>query len=221
MKRLLLCLLLVAGSVSGQVRRDSLRVSALDLLAISSTDALITTARVNRIIDEAVREVSANFPAIEKLDTVVIYTTTEGGALASDFSQAWWAQIMVDDSVRIPLTYREPDTLYEARGGSDGVSDAGKNVTQQRYYYTHAGRLMLYSKYGTGEGDSLFVLLAYYAVDDAMSADTTTTSISDAYRAALMDWICYRIEMLRFRFDAATVFAVRYDKAKAEARPGK
>lgn len=227
MKKLILFLLLCATSLLAETspRRDSIRVAAFGQLGIPTAGtALVTTAQANRIINEAVEEVSTHFPAIEKFDTVVIYPTTIGGSLPSDFSTIRWAEMIIapgEDSAFIPMKYVLPDSLFDVRGGSTGASDATKKARAARYYHTHGNQLMIYAKFVGAEGDSVQVLVAYYAIDAALDADTATTDIAPGYRSALRDWICYRLELFRYHYEAATFYAVRYDKAKAEASAGK
>jgi hypothetical protein len=226
MVRFIVTILLLVPTITfgaTNARRDSIRVAAFNQLGIPTTGtSMITTAKANEIINYAVQEVSSDFPAVEKLDTVAILPTPEGGALPSDFSSIRWCQVMASDSVRVPLEYISPDTLYKARGGSQGVVDKKNIPLSSRYYYTHAGRLLVYPKFRAGDiGDTLYALIAYYAIDDTLSTDSSTTGISEEYRSALLDWICYRLEYLRFRYEAGNQYLAKYEKARAEATGGK
>ena len=227
MKRLILFLILCATSLYAETspRRDSIRIAAFGQLGIPTAGtALVTTTQANRVINEAVEEVSTHFPAIEKFDTVVVYPSTIGGALASDFSSIRWAEMIIapgSDSAFIPMKYVLPDSLFDARDGSKGISDAGRQGRAGRYYHTHGSQLLMYAKWAGAEGDSVLVLVAYYAIDDALGAYTATTDIAPAYRSVLRDWICYRLEYLRFRYEAGNQYLARYEKAKAEASAGK
>jgi hypothetical protein len=164
------------------------------------------------VVNYAIQRVSIDFPAVEKLDTLVLRDTTEGAALPSDLSELKWAQIIIGDTLRRPLEFVPVDSLY-----------ARRNVNEPRFYYTQADRLFTWKAFNAQmfDQDTLMVLIAYYAIDPGLAADSLTTNIAEDYRDALIDFICYRLELMRYRFEAAAIYAARYDKAKAEARPGK
>lgn len=214
MKRLILLLILCPVLALGQTsaRRDSLRITACYQvgLPIAGT-AAVTTAMMNNAINYAVQRVSTDFPAIEKIDTLVLRDTAQGVALPSDLFQIKWCQMMFLDTL-VPLEYITEDELYSKR-----------NLSVPRYYYTQADRLLTWPRLREEmyDLDSALVFIGYYAIDSALASDSAETDIPEDYRDELIDYICYQLEMMRYRYESAAFYAARYEKAKAEARAGK
>ena len=213
---LLLCLLPALCLAETEPQLDSIRQAAFDQLGIpaAGTD-YVTTAKANAIVNYGIQEVSTSFPAVEKLDTITIDSTTEGGTLASDFVAIKWCLFIADDTARVPLEFAPVDSLFPARGGEEGVDHDPGNPYGVRYYFTHAKQLMTYPRWSVGADSALF-LVAYYAVGNHLAAGGDSTNILPEYRDELLDWICYRLEALRGRFTAAAFYEAIYDKAKKE-----
>lgn len=216
MKRLILFLILCPVLVLGQTsaRRDSLRITSCNLVGLPTAGtAAVTTAMMNNAINYAIQQVSADFPAVEKLDTLILRDTVNGVALPSDLNEIRWCAFVRGDTVT-PLEYVSEDSLFSKR-----------NVSQPRFYYSHGGYLRTWARFRDDmfetDQDTLILLLAYYAIDSGLASDTATTAIGEPYRGALLDYICYQLEMMRYRYQTAAFYAARYDKAKAEASAGK
>jgi hypothetical protein len=218
MRKILFVLCLLAANLSAETspQLDSIRVAALNQIGLPTAGTTrITAAIANAIINYGIQEVSTNFPAVEKLDTITIDSVSEGGALASDFVAIRSCELMIDDTLRIPLQYKPVDSIFEKRPSKEGAKP--DDITDPRYYRTHAGRLLTSPKFVSGDiGDSALFLISYYAVGDFLSSGTDSTNIVEEYRDELLDWVCYRLEALRYRYNASAFYFAKYDKAKQE-----
>ncbi|KKM24833.1 hypothetical protein LCGC14_1601180 [marine sediment metagenome] len=222
MKKILIALSLLAATVGAETspQLDSIRIAAFNQIGIPAAGTVrVPVATANAIINYGIQEVSTNFPAVEKLDTISIDSASEGGALASDFVAIKWCQLMVDDTLRIPLEYKSEDSLFPKRPSVDDADADADDLTEPRYYYTHNKRLMTFPKVKVGDvtdGDSALFLIAYFAVGDRLDAETDSTNILEAYRDELLDWVCYRLEYLRYRYNSGDRYFLKYDKSKKE-----
>ena len=220
MKKLLiaLCLLSVTVSAETSPQLDSIRIAAYNQIGVPAAGTLrITGAIANAIINYGIQKVSTDFPAVEKLDTIVIDTVSEGGALSSDFVRIRWAQLMQGFDQRIPLEYLVEDSLFLIKPSDEQTKAKADNLTDSRYYYTMAGKLLIWPKMVIGDvmadGDSALVLIGYYAVGDALSSGTDSTNIPSEYRDELIAWVCHRLEALRYRYNASAFWKAQYDAA--------
>ena len=220
MKKILLALCLMAATVSSETspQLDSIRVAAFNQIGVPAAGTLrITDAIANAIINYGIQRVSTDFPAVEKLDTIVIDTLSEGGALNSDFVRIRWAQLMQGFDQRIPLEYLIEDSLFLMLPSEEGTEAEADDKTSSRYYYTMAGRLMVWPKMVIGDamadGDSALVVIGYYAVGDFLSSGTDSTNIPSEYRDELISWVCHRLEALRYRYNASAFWKAQYDAA--------
>ena len=208
-----LCLLAVNLSAETNPQLDSIRVAAFNQIGIPAAGSdRVTAAIANAIINYGIQQVSTDFPAVEKLDTISIDSASEGGALASDFVRVGWCQLMMGDTLRLPLEYKLPDSLFFKKPSEDDADADADDLTDPRYYYTQGGRLLAWPKFKKGDiGDSALFLVGYYAIGDALSSGTDSTNIHSEYRDELLNWICYRLEKLRYRYASATSYKIDYD----------
>jgi hypothetical protein len=212
------CLLAVGAMAETSPQLDSIRVAAFNQIGLPTTGTTrVTAAKANAIINYAIQEISTNFPAVEKLDTVLIDSVSDGGALNTDFVAVKWCQLLIGDTLRVPLEYKPEDSLFtgDPTEGEEGAQL--DDITDPRYYYTHANRLLTFPKFRTGDvGDSAFLLVGYFAVGDRVDAETDSTNIHPRFRDELLDWVCYRLEYMRYRYTSGNQYFAKYDKAKAE-----
>lgn len=217
---LLVVLLPVFGVAQTSPRLDSISLNALDRLGISQSGAgRVTLAKVYGIVNEGIEDVSTHWPAVEKTDTVVVYDSTEGGRLNSDFSRIRSVQWMIGDSVRVPIEYMNEDSLVLKFGSVDKArADIALVVdgTERFYYYTFGSRLYVLPKYDadTSAVDSLIFLVSYYAVDDKLTTTTDSTTISSQFRRYLRWYVYGEIETLRGRYDRAAFWTEKYENAR-------
>lgn len=217
MKKILFALIILVTSVGAETspQLDSIRVAAFNQIGVPTGGSdRITAAIANAIINYGIQQVSTDFPAVEKLDTITIDTVSEGGALASDFVAIKWCQLILSDMARLPLQYKSEDSLFMERPSDSSSTGDPDDVTDPRYYYTHAGRLHTFTKIVSGdatEGDSALFLIGYYAVGNRLSSGTDSTNILESFRDELLNWICYRLEKLRYRYASASGYKVDYD----------
>ncbi len=222
MKKLLLmmglCLLAVSAIAETSPQLDSIRIAAFNQLGIpiAGTDRM-TAAKANAIINYGIQEVTTNFPAVEKLDTITLDSASEGGALASDFVAIKGCQLMSGDTMRIALEFKVEDSFLVVRPDPANNKTEPDDVGGGPYYRTHAGQLMVWPKFRRGDiGDTALFLISYYAVGDRLDAETDSTNIDEQFRDELLDWVCYRLEYLRYRYNSGDKFLGKYNKAKTE-----
>lgn len=217
---LVLCLLILSGGVVAETnpQLDSIRVAAFQQIGVPAAGSdRITVAIANQVINYGIQQVSTDFPAVEKLDTISMDTVSEGGALSSDFVAIDWCELMIGDTIRIPLEYKHPDSLFTKRPSSNDAKAKVDDLTDPRYYSTKAGRLLVWPKFRQGDiGLTASFLVGYYAVGDALSSGTDETNIHSEYRDELLNWICYRLEYTQYRYQAGDRYLALYDKAKQE-----
>lgn len=208
-----LCLLAVGVGAETNPQLDSIRVAAYNQIGVPVAGSdRVTDAITNAIINYGIQRVSTDFPAVEKLDTITMDTVSEGSALASDFVAISWCQLMIDATQRIALEFRLPDSLFEKRPSDSSSRSSSDDRTTPRYYYTHARQLMVYPKFVVGDiGDTALFLVSYYAVGDALTAESDSTNIHSEYRDELLNWVCYRLEKLRYRYASAATYKTDYD----------
>lgn len=211
-----LCFLAASLSAETSPQLDSIRFAAYNQIGVPSGGTTrVTDAIANVIINHGIQKVTTDFPAVEKLDTITIKGDEEGGALASDFVAIDWCQLMIGDTLRIPLEYKPEDSLFLKRPTQDDSKGQVDDVTDPRYYYTKAGRLMAFPKVIASSditsGDSALFLIGYYAVGDPLSSGTDSTNIDEEYRDELLNWVCYRLEKLRYRWISADTYKADYD----------
>lgn len=220
MKKIAVLIVLLAVGVMGETspQLDSIRIMAFNQIGVPTSGTnRVTAAKANAIINYGIQEVSTDFPAVGKLDTITIGSVSEGGALASDFVAIKWCQLMIDDTLRIPLEYKTEDSFFVERPTEEGAKSEPDDILSPRYYYTHAGKLLTWPKFVAGDiGDSALVLISYYAIGDRLDSATDSTNILPQFRNELLDWVCYRLEYLQYRYAAGDRYFGKYDKAKQE-----
>ncbi len=184
----LVCFLLILAQSSWAIspRRDSLRAYTYTALGLPSTNGKLTTANVNMFINESAVEVSRDFPAIEKFDTVLISKTGEGAALNSDFLRIHRASRIIGDTLRIPLDVTNPDSLFEKTGGLQGVKQDRDKIESPHWYSTFGKRFQTHPKGLRESGSPDKFLIEYFATPNYLGADSDTTLIPDDYRPALL-----------------------------------
>lgn len=218
MGRLRIIVLLVFAASSAMAEspitptRDSLSIAAFQQLNVVTTgDDQITTAKCYGALNQALLQVCRDFPAYEKIDTVTIDKTAEGGALANDFLRLKSVFRMKGDTLRVPLQVVDMDSLPGlSPRDSVAVQEKG-NILSPRYAYTYANRLLTHPKYIiSGSADSF--LVCYYALDDKLTSATDSVSIDKTYLTALKYYACYSLLAMIQDYEGAMFWLGLYDK---------
>lgn len=188
MKRLMIVLLLLCGSVSAQIpaRLDSLRVRVFTNLKLgSSGSSSITTAMVNQKINDAQTAVCQDFDAFEKFDTLLVHSGLEGDTIANDFLRVSMCDRM-SQGLRYPMIQIKPEERWEKGEMKTGADYDPADTTKPRYFYVYANRLVTYprDKKPSTKPDSLFV--GYWAIGRVLTADSVSTDIYPEFRDALL-----------------------------------
>lgn len=225
MVRVLIVILLLAVSASAQVsgRRDSLRQYALDkcFLPTAGTDAA-TAAKLNRQLNLCIYEVSTDFPAVEKWDTVVFSMADQAGLLNADFDRiASVARIVGDTTIKIyvPMSPFVFDNAFDANLGFAGVKHNRGDSAQPRGYATFRGsdkgwRLFVYPREAKPADAADSFLVHYYAIGRQLDSDTAQTDIHPSYFDELLSLYAGRIQELRMNYAAADRFLAQYESRK-------
>lgn len=214
-KKWLVLFLLVAGTASAAMpaRRDSLYIEAFRRLSIPvSGNALVTTATGASATNWAIVDVCNDFPAVQKLDTVVVGTSAQSWALNSDFVRLAQVYRYPGDTMMIPLESRPFDTLFQLRGGLTGLVPDYGNEAMPRYYWSFADRLYLLPL--PLSTDTMYV--GYYALGSWLAYDTSTTEVGAEYREALVVKICAKLAPILGDYQKAQYYEQLYALIKAE-----
>lgn len=190
-KRILICLLLLAGTVYAQPsdRLDSLRLRVYNKAGLSeSGTSLIPTATVNSYLNSAAWRVAKDFPAVMKYDTVHL------SPLEVDYSDTLSARFMRPKHARnyfalpssterpggdtgfVILTFVEDEAAFRAMGGQIGASRVLDGIGPT--YYTIVNKTVSVLP-APGLSDTLFI--AYYGEPTYMSAASTRCGVSPEY----------------------------------------
>lgn len=205
---LVIVLLLLPAMAAGQSytlspRLDSLRVNVLlRINEPTSGNLALTTAKLNLAINTANTDVCKAFPAIEKLDTVVVDSTAEGGALNADFDRILEVYRLAGNTrVRLrPLGYVEPVEGDQTVGVS---THDRANLASPDQYRTFARRLLLHPKDSKPAATPDSFLVYYYAMDAQLSAGADSVQIDPKYIPVLLDRACYEIQKMRNNWNDA------------------
>lgn len=223
MRVILLLLVLLCGIANAQevpARRDSIRLAVYNRLNLASTGSdVATTARVNEAINAAISQICRQYPAVEKIDTVVLYSIIEGAALNSDYLRGHWAFRKAGDSARYAMQYKPMDSLFSAMGG-DAISQGQKlgDPLSPRYWYSFADRFFTYPfvQANFTSPDSFIVM--YYADGQPLTSDVSRTDIQKEYRDALIYLTCAKVSEIRKQFEEAASFYAASQRAAVVPR---
>ena len=193
MKKIIIILIVIVGclAVTGNAQLNtpvgrqlsSLRTACYNFLGEGVAD----TATIDLGINIGVYETCADFPALEKIDTVVIARTDEGGVLSNDFDRFKERNAvyrLIGDTLRIPLGPL-PDSLKAKLPLPKDNTHQKDRIDDPGYYWEHAGRLVLHPKYTKSQADTLLVY--YYAYDIRLVATTDSILIKGRYVTKVLD----------------------------------
>lgn len=227
----ILILLFVVGSLSAQTYSispsfDSMQVNALKMLnIISSGNGYVTTPQIKYVINLSIGEICDAFPALEKVDTVVVWRDSAGFDLNADFLRIKSVfridQAGDDGDIEIwtPINYIPYDSLaiiFDSR--SKNVDDKSK-IEQLRTSYTWGRQLRFHPKnYSSSANPDSFVVY-YYARDVFLVNGTDSTSIAPEYMGELMNYIKSEIKILQEEYKVSDFYLGRYNASAVTPKP--
>ena len=213
---LVFVLALFVGTVNAaSLRLDSLRTECFDKLNIPDAGTrTITTAIGNRLINQAINEICTDFPALEKIDTIIVYKEDEGGVLPSDFVALKNVFLMDGYTVRIPLKIVGADTLRKLFNSEGQVKHDKSNPMSIAYAFKYARRLMLLPKYAKDTAAIDSFLVYYYATDAQLTNDTDSTLIEKRFRGVLISYATSEMATIKNDYEKAAYYRRLYDQAK-------
>lgn len=163
-------------------RRDSLREMSYELsLVPSGGNKQITDAIVDRFVNIAIQKVCADFPAIERYDTIVSISGTRLYSINSDYYRLKFAlKYTTQDDINIiyPLSYPPIEEWFIAKGGQEGAEPPVNKPPEPRYATVFGDILYFYQTPHTADT----FIIAYYAMDSQLTVDGSATSIRPEYR---------------------------------------
>ena len=217
MKKIVLLLLLMASPVvaDGLDSLSDLQTAVYDVMNIPSTGtALIDSLVARRAINLGVTQVSYDFPAVEKLDTIITADGTRYYALNTDFVKLHSCMRLVGDSVMLPLQYPPVSALFEIAGGLKGAQQNYTDIAIPRYSWVFND---LISFYPPPDKVDTFIV-SYYAEGTQLLAADSTTDIKAAYRGAVVDFACHLLSMRKGQFNEASAYLQIYNQKLAIAQ---
>ena len=185
----------VHADINGQI--DSLRTMAFEqALVPDAGNALIDTDYGNRVIQRAIQQVCQDFPAIEKLDTIVSVAETIEYSLNTDFLRLrgiFKLTTYFDLKIIYSLSFPEVETWFEIKAGEIGGQSDPNQKAEPRYAWTFNDKVYFYP---TPISADSFVV-SYYAIDRQVPVvDDSVTFVRPEFREAIILYaaslICYR-----------------------------
>jgi hypothetical protein len=212
-KYILLFVLLFAVSASAQIspRLDSLGYRVMWRLGMpeDGTD-LIDTNKIDDAVNAGIYQTCKDYPALPKYDTVYISSSVEGGALNSDFDRIDECYIIYGDTLRYPLVFITADSMRKILPTLESNVQKYNTNSAPLYYSVTDTTLFVYPKWRFT--DSVKIFVKYYAIDTALTAATSATSIAPEYRIFIIYYACATIEQMRSNLDRADFWQKRYGK---------
>ena len=217
-KALLIILLLAGpvmatGPISGLMTelREGVRAQ---LRGQTTATTLLSNSVVDWAINRGLSQTCSDFPAYEKLDTVMVSKEGEGAALPSDFVEVKAVFRIIGDTVRYPLQYMPADTLAKNYAIGSSTPDEPNTVRSLQYYHTHAGQLIFDPKSRATKDDTM--LVEYYAMDAPLDDSTDTAHVKAKYLEKVILYACWALSVTEGDGRAAAYLA-----AYAEGMPPK
>lgn len=198
---------------------DTLRKACFYQVRVKTTGTLsITEDMATYVLNRSLARVCREFPALEKIDTVVVSSATEGAALNSDFLRIRQVFKIIGNT-RIPLDFKPREELFAAGATDGGYAHDISKATQPRYCFTHGQRLLFHPKDAKASGTPDSFLVLYWAMDDKFTADTSTTAIAPEYIDALLYAAMAELSAMKKDYTAAQFYWGRFEQEKGNVQP--
>jgi hypothetical protein len=219
-KKLLILVLIPVVAYSADPispRRDSLRTYVYRMIPADTAGTdLLPKATVNLALNLALDATSRLYPAVEKLDTVVVDSTTEGGTFNSDFLRIYKVHRIVGSRIRAQLLPLAVDTTQPlAKDEGDYIQSFDK-ATDPAFYYTFKGMLMTQPKIRKSPAFPDSFLVSYYALAPGLANDSDTTVVLKEYRQAVIYWAVAFCQEIRHRMDLVDYWLNKFGSYRAE-----
>lgn len=244
MKRIVLILLFLAGSVQADVpgRLDSLR-AYMNLEAYSNTVTGSTSdTEQTSYLNRAATDIADFYKCVQAFDTIITHPDTMLLALKSNFlSPAWCVKwIGTNATTRatpkyIPLEQapsisdaisrfeqfvakrraESPAELFDSAGGLPGAQPVIGKEDLPRYWVLYGTRILFYPQ----PADSNLIILAYYATHPKLEAVADTLVIPQRYRTELLDLAMYDWYVAHGQLQKAAKYRGVYEKFRGAIRP--
>lgn len=170
--------------------------------------ALLSKQDLFHFINFGIQQTCEDFPAIEKLDTLYVYSDSEGVSLPSDFLRIEAAFRMVDSTIRVPFAITTVKEILIEQATGESVKQSKASIFSPNNAHVFKQRLMFTPKYV--RDDSLNILLYYYARDTWKIHKDSSTQIISKYREKILLYAAAQIWMLRGRPDKAALYQALY-----------
>lgn len=197
--RLLIFVVLIAGVVGAQTspRLDSISAAVRDQVGAS------TSYTVGSAVNRAYLQVCYDYPAIPKIDTVVIDSAHGYVALPSDFVGMESCNLLVL-GMKIPMYALS--TISQDSAASIVRSEMNDtDPTDQQYYLVHGSALFTYPRWIIGS-DSADLEIRYFAVGPYLTAASDTIRVAVEYRNAVFYYACAEVQAKRGRYGDASYY---------------
>lgn len=183
---------------------------------------LLDTAKINLAVNRAVAEVCTQAPAFEKMDTLTVDSTAEGGTLPDDFVAMHEVYRISGDTIRWELM---PRTLVKPQVATtiDPTDPASLNrlypglelhdradLKSPSSYAVFGSTFILYPKYILNAVDSFLIL--YYAIDDELTTDTSNCLVDQRYMEAVVYYAAALCAATSEEFDKANWLMAQYTR---------
>lgn len=206
LSRLLFIFMLFSASVGAETigQLDSMRVACFRQLNVpDSGNAILTVAIANTKINQAIQQVSKDFPALEQLDTIVLAAGTRDYALNSNFSRINWALRVTGDSI-IPLAYMPVSALLEYSSADPAPKDGDGDLFLR--YFTFKQKIYFYPQNTLPDT----VIIAYYGIDSLLQVDGSNLGIIPEYRESVFLYASYLMSLIQGKLKQAEAYLVGY-----------
>ena len=205
MYKYLLTILLFAVSVSAQVypvdpSRDSIITYCLYETNTPTTfTGNLTEAKAIYFLNKSLGQVCVDFPALEKVDTVVLSTDSMGCALNTDFIRATRIYKIADNKgqILIPLRYVPTDSTWVIYPGKEQNTGTVSNKSTPSSYFTFGKRFYPHPKSLAISTVPDSFIVFYNAMDAKLTTATDSVAIGQDYLGALIDLTVYEFAKLR------------------------
>ncbi len=186
-------------------RLDSLQAAVYAQLNIKAGGSRkITDVVTTKAINRGVMATCATYPALEKIDTVILNRYDSTGTLPADFHRLARVWRIRGDTLLIPVKIVDPDSVefYKKEQGEFRHKKASN--TSPDLCWTHGRDLRFFPRFVGRLSTSVDTLqIEYLALDAPLSSDADTTVIDPYYINKVIDYACMVVSATRENFDDA------------------
>ena len=193
MVRIIVALILLAGSVSSQTspRLDSISVAVREQINAASSFSVL------RSINRAYQQVCTDYPAYEIVDTLLIDSANGFVSATSDFDRVATLDLLSEEdgkNLKVPLMWLDmlpiDSQAFYVRAEMDKT-----NPIDQKFYRIFSGDLYTYPRWT--RDDTASFEIRYYGIAPALSDDTNTVRVASKYLNAVFWLACADLQARR------------------------